>query len=80
MFGDRHTLENEFPEKIEQIAHLRAINPEFSALYQTYDQLDQEIWNIEEQIENTSDDHLETLKKKRLDLKDQLFGMLQENT
>jgi uncharacterized protein YdcH (DUF465 family) len=38
--------------------------------------MDHAIVRIEDGIENTSDDYLEELKKKRLNLKDQLWDML----
>jgi uncharacterized protein YdcH (DUF465 family) len=38
--------------------------------------MDHQIVRIEEGVENTADDYLEELKKKRLNLKDQLWVML----
>lgn len=48
----------------------------FSRLFDEYHTVDHEVVRIEEGVENTSDDYLEELKKKRLSLKDQLFAML----
>ena len=77
MFGEKHDLIHEFPEYKEKIHKLNASNPHFAKLCDEYHELDDEVLRIEEGIENTSDDYLESIKKKRLLLKDQLYGILQ---
>lgn len=77
MFGEKHDLIHEFPEYKEKIHELKASNHHFAKLYDEYHGLDDEVLRIEEGIENTSDDYLESIKKKRLLLKDQLYGILQ---
>lgn len=76
MLGDHHDLLTEFPEYKERIEEMKKNNPEFAQLYEQYDALDLEIYNIEEQIETPSDDYTEELKMKRVQLKDQLYAML----
>ncbi len=77
MFGEKHNLIHELPEYKDQIHKLKMTDNHFAKLFEEYHELDHEVLRVEEGIENTSDDYLEKLKKKRLMLKDQLFSMLQ---
>ncbi len=76
MFGEKHDLETELPKYADKIASLKESNSEFRELYDRYHRRDQEVWDIEEQVKNTSDYYLEDRKKERLALKDQLYAML----
>jgi len=78
MLGEHHGLVQEFPEYKEQIHSLKVNDPLFVELFEKYESLDKEIYRIEMQIENTSDEYLEGLKIKRVKLKDQLYTMLQQ--
>jgi uncharacterized protein YdcH (DUF465 family) len=78
MFGEHHHLVKEFPEYKDQIHELKMNNAHFTRLYGEYNDLDNNIYRIEEGIENTSDDVLEEMKKKRLALKDELFAMIKQ--
>jgi uncharacterized protein YdcH (DUF465 family) len=77
MLGEHHHLLKEFPEFKDRIHQLKAENPDFARLYAEYDELDDEIYRIEEQIDTPSDAYTEELKKKRVVLKDRLYQMLQ---
>lgn len=76
MIIERHSLAKELPEYKQQIHDLKMSDNHFARLFDEYHELDHEVIRIEEGIENTSDEYLEGLKKKRLSLKDQLFAML----
>lgn len=76
MLGEKHDLVHELPEHKERIHELKMNNKHFQKLFDKYHDLDHQVKRIEEGIENTSDDYIETLKKERLNLKDQLFGMI----
>ena len=78
MLGEKHDLIHEFPEYKDQIHDLKTNNTHFAKLFDEYHEVEHEVRRIEENIETTSDDYLEELKKKRLDLKDQLFAMLKQ--
>ena len=78
MLGEHHSLAREFPEYKDQIHELKVNNPEFAQMFEKYEDIDKEIYRIEMQIENTSDEYLEGLKIKRVKLKDQLYAMLQQ--
>ena len=78
MLGEHHGLVQEFPEYKEKIHELKMSDPEFAKLFEKYDDIDKEIYRIEMQIENTSDEYVENLKIRRVQLKDQLYAMLQQ--
>jgi len=78
MLGEHHGLVKEFPEYKDKIHELKISDPEFAKLFEKYEDIDKEIYRIEMQIENTSDEYIEGLKIKRVKLKDQLYTMLQQ--
>lgn len=78
MLGEHHSLAHEFPEYKDRIHEMKVNNPDFAKLFEKYEDIDKEIYRIEMQIENTSDEYLEGLKIKRVKLKDQLYAMLQQ--
>ena len=53
-------------------------NGHFARLFKEYHALDQEVRHIEEGVETTSDEYLETQKIARVHLKDELFSMLKK--
>jgi len=79
MFGEHHHLATEFPEHKDRIHELKiGDNARFKKLYSEYNDVDNNIYRIEEGIENTEDAYLETLKRKRLSLKDELLSIIKE--
>ncbi|MGA0806173.1 MAG: YdcH family protein [Pseudohongiellaceae bacterium] len=76
---EKHDLVHEFPELRERIHVLKTTDHHFARLFNEYHDLDHEVRRIEEGVENTSDAYLETRKKMRLLLKDQLYGMLRNS-
>lgn len=76
MLGEKHDLVHELPEHKERIHELKMSDRHFQKLFDKYHDLDHQVKRIEEGVENTSDDYIETLKKERLSLKDQLFTMI----
>ncbi len=71
-----HELHEEFPEHADRIHALKTENAHFLRLANEYHTLNRDIHRAETDIEPTSDDHLEDMKKQRLKLKDEIFGML----
>jgi uncharacterized protein YdcH (DUF465 family) len=76
MLGEKHDLIHELPEYKDRIRSLKMSNRHFARQFDKYHEIDHEILRVEEGIENTSDEYLEQLKKKRLALKDELFSMV----
>ena len=73
---EKHTLLNDFPEHRHTIRHLKMHDNHFIKLSDQYHQLDSEVHTIEEADGPVSDDYLESLKFKRVHLKDKLFSMI----
>jgi uncharacterized protein YdcH (DUF465 family) len=76
MLGESHDLFHEFPEYKNRIAELKAADAQFATLYDEYHTVNDEVERIELQIETPSDFYTETLKKKRLHLKDEIYAVL----
>ena len=69
-------LAHEFPELRQRVHDLKEGNAEFRTLYTRYQELDNEIHRIEQEIETPSDAYTDELKRQRAHLKDRLYGML----
>ena len=76
---DKHTLLNDFPEHHHTIRHLKMNDSHFAKLFAEYHQVGSEVHHIEEANEGVSDDYLESLKMRRVHLKDQLFSLIQKS-
>jgi hypothetical protein len=72
----KHTLLNDLPEHHHTIRHLKMNDNHFAKLFDQYHQLDSEVHQIEEADGPVADEYLESLKFKRLKLKDELFKMI----
>lgn len=73
---EKHDLIHEFPELKEKIHQLKVDDHHFRKLFDEYHEVDHGIHRIETGAENTADEILNELRKNRLHLKDELFGML----
>lgn len=71
-----HELRDEFSELGVLIERLTKTNYEFGRLAAAYDEINRHIWRIESEVESTSDDVLENLKKRRLLLKDDIAALI----
>ncbi|WP_454621979.1 YdcH family protein [Bradyrhizobium cenepequi] len=71
-----HELPEEFPDKAKFIKQLSENNYEFRKLASKYDEVNEQIYRIESDDEPTTDEVLETLKKRRLKLKDDIAATL----
>jgi uncharacterized protein YdcH (DUF465 family) len=67
-----------FPEYRELITRLKTEDAHFTRLFDEHNELDQRIKNLEARIELGTDAEIETLKKEKLSLKDQLYVILKE--
>lgn len=75
-----HQIGVDFPQYRQAIHDLKMNNPEFAKLINHYDELDDEIYRIEAEIETPSDEYTESLKLKRVEVKDKLIELLKNNT
>ncbi|MFO0388367.1 MAG: YdcH family protein [Alphaproteobacteria bacterium] len=75
---ENHSLINEFPEMRDRIHQMKTSDSHFARLFAEYDAVEHSVHRIEAGAEAASDERLEILKKQRLSLKDQLFGLLKK--
>jgi uncharacterized protein YdcH (DUF465 family) len=71
-----HELADELPEYKERIHQLKTTDAHFARLFDAYHEVNREIHHAESAGLNITDDHHEELKRRRLQLKDELFGMV----
>ena len=74
-----HPFVVEFPGHREAINLLRQMDEKFSAMFEEYHQLDDEICRIEEDVEYATDQRIDELKFKRAKLKDVLYAAVQKH-
>ncbi len=76
MLGEMHDILHEFPNLEGKITDLHENNLEFATLMDQHDVVDGKIRNFEEQGSPTTDEHMEELKYRRTELKDQVYALL----
>lgn len=67
-----------FPEFRDLITQLKTSDQQFSRLFEKHNTLDHRIRNMESRIEPASHGDIETLKKEKLLIKDQLYLILKK--
>jgi len=75
-----HELAAEFPEFKEKIHNLKMSDGHFSRLFDEYHVVNREVHRAEAAGLNITDEHYEELKRKRMELKDELYSMLQKTS
>ena len=71
-----HDIAHEFPEYLEKIRDLKMTDAHFAKLFNEYDEDNHAIKKYELGGAVISDEALEIMKKKRLNLKDQIYQRL----
>jgi len=71
-----HELAEEFPEHVEKMRDLKLANGHFARLFDEYHEVNRAVHRAETRVEPTDDVHLEEMRKSRLRLKDEIYGML----
>ncbi len=67
-----------FPEFRDLITRLKTTDRHFLRLFDQHNELDQKIKNMEASISPGTHDEIETLKKEKLQIKDQLYTILKK--
>jgi uncharacterized protein YdcH (DUF465 family) len=67
-----------FPEYRDLISQLKTTDHHFNRLFEQHNAVDQKIKNMESRIEAGTHEDIETLKKEKLQLKDQLYAILKK--
>lgn len=76
---DKHELDREFPEFITDLVDLKEHDADFARLSREYDDVDQKILQIEQNVTPVSDVVAEDLKKIRVKLKDEIYAKLRQH-
>ena len=71
-----HELAEEFPNHVEKLHDLKMNNGHFAKLAEEYHEINLEIHRIESGVEVAADERTIDLRKRRLELKDEVNGML----
>lgn len=71
-----HQLAEEFPEHAEKIHALKTSDNHFARIFDEYDQVNRDIHHAETDTKPTDDFHMESMRKTRMRLKDEIYGML----
>ncbi|MFL9896142.1 YdcH family protein [Paraburkholderia sp. RL17-383-BIF-A] len=67
-----------FPEFRDLISRLKTEDAHFSRLFDRHNELDHQISNMEAGVTPSDNPAIETLKKEKLQLKDQLYAVLKK--
>lgn len=76
MSNTPHELAAEFPDHVAQIRHLKETDGHFARLYDRYHEVNGRVHRVETNIEPADDMTIVDLRKERMRLKDELYGML----
>ncbi|MDI9339086.1 MAG: DUF465 domain-containing protein [Sediminibacterium sp.] len=76
---EKHDLLHEFPEHKQKIHDLKVSNTHFKKLFDEYHEADHSIHSIESGATSTTDEHLNELRLKRVNLKDKLYTIITES-
>ena len=71
-----HDLAHEFPQYLQKMRSLKALDAHFASLFARYDADNRAIATYEQGVGSISDEALETLKKRRLKIKDDIYQIL----
>ncbi|MGY6697806.1 MAG: YdcH family protein [Roseinatronobacter sp.] len=74
-----HELAEEFPQSIELMHRLKMEDAHFARLSEEYHEVNRAIHRAETLVEPVSDMHETELRRKRLNLKDDIARLLQAN-
>ncbi|RFU47704.1 YdcH family protein [Paraburkholderia sp. DHOC27] len=67
-----------FPEYRDLISRLKTQDAHFSRLFERHNELDHQIHNMETGVTPTNSSAIDTLKREKLKLKDQLYAVLRK--
>lgn len=67
-----------FPEFRDLITQLKSTDHHFIRLFDKHNEIDQQIKNMEARITSGTQEEIESLKKEKLQLKDELYAILKK--
>ena len=69
-------LLEDFPDKRDRIHQLKTSDNRFARLFDEYNELNRTIHRVETRVEPQTDEAEEALKRRRLQIKDEIMAML----
>ncbi|ABG42288.1 MAG: DUF465 domain-containing protein [Alteromonadaceae bacterium] len=75
---EKHSLVKDLPEHHHTIRHLKMNDSHFAKLFTAYHALESEVHDLESRNTPVKDDYIESLKVKRVHLKDELLNIIQK--
>jgi uncharacterized protein YdcH (DUF465 family) len=75
---EKQTLIKNGPDHQHTIRHLKNNDAHFVELFDSYHELESEVYNIEKCSSPVVDVYIRSLKKRRLDIKNELFDIIQK--
>lgn len=76
MSNTPHELAQEFPEHLDRMHALKTGDAHFARLFEEYHDVNRAIHRAEIDVEPVGDTHMENMRKQRMVLKDEIYGML----
>ena len=76
MSNSPNDLLEDFPDKRDRIHQLKTSDNRFARLYEEYNELNRTIHRVETRVEPQTDEAEEELKRRRLQIKDEIMAML----
>lgn len=76
MSNTPHELAQEFPEHLQKMHALKTGDTRFARLFDEYHDVNRAIHRAETDVEPVGDAHMENMRKQRMVLKDEIYGML----
>lgn len=71
-----HELAEEFPQYVDQMSELKQSNAHFAKLADEYHDVNRAIHRAETDVEPTDDMNMAALRKQRMTLKDEIWGLI----
>ncbi|MBI1492700.1 YdcH family protein [Halocynthiibacter styelae] len=71
-----HELAEEFPDYAEKMSELKQSDAHFAKLADEYHEINRAIHRAETDVEPTDDLNMATMRKQRMALKDQIWGLI----
>ncbi|MDI7863251.1 YdcH family protein [Rhizobiaceae bacterium n13] len=76
MSNTPHELADEFPDYADRMRELKMNDAHFARLFAEYHEVNRAIHRAETNVEPVGDTHMENMRKSRMVLKDEIYGML----
>ncbi|MBA4786266.1 MULTISPECIES: YdcH family protein [Pseudorhizobium] len=76
MSNTPHEIQDEFPEYVGKMHELKVSDEHFAQLLEDYRDVNRAIHRAETEVEPVADTHMEDMRKRRMVLKDEIYGML----